>query len=127
MATENTAIFGGESIADKGSSPSSEQAPVYHGAYESKGQKYTLYGFISVIVLMVVIAFILCIKQGVSSTQGFLFFLLALNLVGFIFIEIMILRMIRSGDLAKEKAWFLYFLGACTIAEALFVDIVVMN
>ncbi|XP_071830245.1 uncharacterized protein [Apostichopus japonicus] len=105
----------------------SGQAPVYHGTYEKKGQKYTLYTFIGAIIIMVLITFILCIVEGLKHPQGVLFFLLAISLIGFIFIELMVLRMIRSGDLDKEKAWFAYFMGACTIVEALFVNIVVLS
>lgn len=46
---------------------------------------------------------------------------------GFISFVSLQLRMIRSGDLDKEKAWFAYFMGACTIVEALFVNIVVLS
>ncbi|PIK42867.1 hypothetical protein BSL78_20283 [Apostichopus japonicus] len=67
------------------------------------------------------------LSEGLKHPQGVLFFLLAISLIGFIFIELMVLRMIRSGDLDKEKAWFAYFMGACTIVEALFVNIVVLS
>lgn len=117
----------GDDTQSSAISEDSGHSPVYHGTYQSKKQKYTLYAFIGVSFIMVGVAFILCTVRGLSHRQGALYFLLAISLVGFMFIEVMVLRMIRSGDLDKEKAWFVYFLGACTIVEALFVDIVVIT
>ena len=49
------------------------------------------------------------------------------SLTHFIFLLHFQIKFVRSGDLAHEKAWFLYFVGFCILLESIFTDVLVMN
>lgn len=87
-----------------------------------------LYSFIAVVVINVVIALILCFYQGAKTQRdGFLYFLMACSLIGLVVAQFILIPLVKRGDLAKEKSWFLYFLGFCILLEAIFTDVLVMN
>ncbi|XP_038060611.1 uncharacterized protein LOC119731511 [Patiria miniata] len=128
---EKTPIFaappGQETATSSLGSPSSSHA-VYHDSTQTPRSKLLMIGTVAVITLLVLIALILCIYRGASTgKQGFLYFLVGASLLGFIAVEAFIFRFLQSGDLAKEKSWFLYFMGFCTFVEAVLVSVIVMN
>ncbi|XP_072051032.1 uncharacterized protein [Amphiura filiformis] len=101
---------------------------IYHDSTQSPKARALLIGFVGITTAMVIVALSLCISQGVQTGQhGFLYFLIGLCLVFFIAVEIILIKFIKSGDLAKEKAWFLYFVGFCILLESIFTDVLVMN
>ena len=53
--------------------------------------------------------------------------MLGLCLVGFVAIEIILIRFIRTEELPREKLWFLYFVGGCVILECIFTDVALYN
>ncbi|XP_071808904.1 uncharacterized protein [Asterias amurensis] len=127
---EKTPIFGDpherEGVSKVGTSSSARQ--VYHDSTQNPTTKYIMMGSVGVISIMVFIALILCIYRGASTgKQGFLYFLVGVSLIGFIVIQAFLFKFLQSGDLAKGKTWFLYFMGICTFVESIFVAVIVMN
>lgn len=84
--------------------------------------------FVGSIIVMVFITITLSIYRGVKlGSNGFLYFMLGVSLVGFVIIELIMVNFIRKGDLVQEKSWFLYFVGACVFLEAIFTDVLLMQ
>nr|XP_054773657.1 uncharacterized protein LOC129281770 [Lytechinus pictus] len=122
---EKEPIFGAPKGAEEGA-PS--QSPMYHDSTQSPRAKCILYSFVGVIIINVLIALILCFYQGARTKRdGFLYFLMACCLIGLVAAEIILIPMLRRGDLVKEKSWFLYFFGFCILLESIFTDILVMK
>ncbi|XP_022080003.1 uncharacterized protein LOC110973461 [Acanthaster planci] len=127
---EKTPIFGEPRGQETATSSLGAPSPgaVYHDSTQTPRSRYLMISTVGVITVMVLIALILCIYRGASTgKQGFLYFLVGASLLGFIAVEAFIFRFLQSGDLAKEKSWFLYFMGFCTLLEAVLVAIIVMN
>lgn len=124
---EKEPIFGAPVAAKTGEGAPS-QAPMYYDSTQSPRAKAILYGFVSIVIINVLVALILCFYQGAKTKRdGFLYFLMACCLIGLVAAEIILIPLVRRGDLAKEKSWFLYFLGFCILLESIFTDILVMH
>ncbi|XP_064610251.1 uncharacterized protein LOC135474481 [Liolophura sinensis] len=111
----------------KGSS-SGNAGVLYHDSSHSPRSKTLQLLFVSTVVLMVVITLSLSIYRGVILGQyGGLYFMLGICLIGFVAVEIVLVALIRSGELPKEKLWFLYFMGICIMLEAVFTNILLFR
>ncbi|CAH1794319.1 unnamed protein product [Owenia fusiformis] len=92
--------------------PDSTSAPLFHDSSQSP----------------TAISIGLSIYRGaVTGVNNGLYFMLGISLIGFVVIEIFLIRFIRNEDLPKEKSWFLYFVGACVILEAIFTNVLLFD
>ncbi|GAB1602930.1 uncharacterized protein LOC115211943 [Argonauta hians] len=84
--------------------------------------------FVGTLIIMVFITISLSIYQGVhQSENGALNFMLGLSLIGFVAVELLMVKFIQNGDLSREKTWFLYFVGGCVFLEAIFTDVLLFH
>lgn len=130
MDSEKTPIWQAESggAGGTGGASTTESKALFHTSTQGPKARAMMIGSVIITSVMVIIALSLCIYQGVKTGQhGFLYFLIGVCLIGFIAVEIILMRFLRSGDLAPEKAWFLYFLGFCIFLESIFTDVLVMH
>ncbi|XP_033101046.1 uncharacterized protein LOC117104338 [Anneissia japonica] len=119
MADEKTSLFGESQY----NSSASEGNNTYYGSNISKDKK-AMFAFVGVVTISVLISIILSIVQGAKTkSHGFIFFLLGLSLIGFVAIELFLIRFIKSGDLHESKTWFLYIVGGCAMLESIFTDV----
>ncbi|CAH1794318.1 unnamed protein product [Owenia fusiformis] len=108
--------------------PDSTSAPLFHDSSQSPTAKRLQYAFVGIVVIMVLISIGLSIYRGaVTGVNNGLYFMLGISLIGFVVIEIFLIRFIRNEDLPKEKSWFLYFVGACVILEAIFTNVLLFD
>ncbi|XP_076455034.1 uncharacterized protein LOC143289784 [Babylonia areolata] len=97
---------------------------LYHDSSQSPQSRMCQLLFVTLVVIMVIITVSLSIYRGVDVTaNGFMYFMLGVNLVGFAILEIIMIIFVRHGDLPKGKTWFLYFVGVAVILEAIFTDV----
>ncbi|KAL8604199.1 hypothetical protein ACOMHN_014767 [Nucella lapillus] len=99
-------------------------AALYHDSSQSPQARMCQLLFVGLVVIMVLITISLSIYRGLDvSENGFMYFLLGVNLIGFAVLEIIMIIFVRRGDLPKGKTWFLYFVGGAVILEAIFTDV----
>lgn len=69
----------------------------------------------------------LLVNVGIGLYKGitvnFIYALIGLSLVGFVIVNLFIIRFIRNSDLPKSKRWFLYLSALVLIVQSVFVDI----
>ncbi|KAH3871334.1 uncharacterized protein LOC127868467 [Dreissena polymorpha] len=97
---------------------------LYHDSTQTPMARCLQWLFVALVVVMVLVCMILSIVQGVKNkANGALYFMMGLSLLGFVFIEVILILFIRRDHLDRIKLWFLYFVGGIVILESIFTDV----
>lgn len=108
-------------------SPLADQT-LYHDSTQTPRARLLQICFVALVTIMVLISIILSIVQGVKNgSYGGIYFMLGICLIGFVAVEIILIRFIRKEELPREKMWFLYFVGGCVILECIFTDVLLFD
>ncbi|XP_071953520.1 uncharacterized protein [Antedon mediterranea] len=122
MATEQTSLFTESQFSS--SKSEDKNTTFYDSKQDVTKDKRVMFLFVGIVAVSVLISIILSIVQGAKTkSHGFIYFLLGFSLVGFVAIELFMIRFIKTGDLHESKTWFLYVVGACIMLETVFTDV----
>ncbi|XP_067673152.1 uncharacterized protein [Haliotis asinina] len=78
-----------------------------------------------IVLIMVAIAFILCLVQANTTNKSY--YLLACNIVISSFVGVVVNWWYRSGDLGVEKYWYIVLVGVVILIQTITTDIYVFR
>jgi len=108
----------GGSVASNGP----ESSPIYYDAPQSPQSRMLQLAFMFIVVSLVLISLVLSIYRSASRGQG-IYVLLGLSLLGLLALQVIMILLIRYGDLPADKSWFLYVVGAAIALECIFTNV----
>jgi len=85
--------------------PAAKSQALYHDSTQGPVAKTMQLLFISMIVIMVLVTLFLSVYKGID-THSSDYFLLGINLLGFIIIEVLMIIFTRRGDLPRRSIGF---------------------
>ncbi|KAK7507210.1 hypothetical protein BaRGS_00001145 [Batillaria attramentaria] len=124
MSSEREPFVGRQSSPSESPAQATTGTALYHDSSQSPQARMCQLLFVALVVVMVLISISLSIYRGTAVEEnGFMYFMLGVNLIGFAVLEIIMIMFVRRGDLPKGKTWFLYFVGGAVILESIFTDV----
>ena len=79
------------------------------------------------VILMVAISVILSLVQTARGQANGLPLLLGTAILSVLSVHVVLILLVRSGEVKRRNLWFVYVVGACIIVECIFTNVVIFK